>query len=243
MFEFTVNFADLVIGAKTIFDFSYNFCKDYLTDEKPIFSVATNNAMIDKEIEISPYNPSRPYAESICLYREIAEKLPLYDRCVFHGASIEYEGNGYIFTAVSGTGKTTHIKLWQKFLGEENVKIVNGDKPIIHITDEGSTVYATPYAGKENYQNHSSAPLKAICVIRRGEQNKIVKATPSDVLTEVIKQVYRPLNTDSAIKTLELLDRILKLPIYILYCNISEQAVKTSFEELTRLSYDDKKIV
>lgn len=242
MANFTINIANLNIGVSSIYDFTYKFCKEYLTDAKPDFSVSTDEAKIDREIEISEFNPSRPYAESICIYREIAEIIPKYDRCIFHGASIEYEGQGFIFTAVSGTGKSTHINLWKKYLGEDKVQIVNGDKPILHIADDSTTIYSTPYAGKEGWQNHSSAPLKAICVLRRGLENKIYKASISDILTEVFKQVYRPYDAEAAVKTLDLLDKLLKLPIYILECDISEDAVKTSFEELTGLSYEERKI-
>lgn len=242
MANFIINIANLNIGVTSIYDYSKKFCAEFLTDAEPDFSVSTTEEKIDREIEISEFNPKRPYAESICLYREIAEIIPNYDRVVFHGASIEYEGNGYIFTAVSGTGKSTHIKLWQEFLGNDKVQIVNGDKPILHITDCGTTVYSTPYAGKEGWQNHSSAPLKAICVLRRGTENRIVKAKPSEVLTDVFKQVYRPYNAQSAVKTLELVDKLLAVPVFILECDISEQAVKVSFEALTGLSYDERKI-
>lgn len=242
MENFIVNFSNLNIEISSIYDYTKRFCKDYIVDAKPNFSVSTTEEKIQNEIEISEFTPRPNYAESICIYREIAEILPLYDRCIFHGASIEYDGNGYIFTAVSGTGKSTHINLWKKYLGEDKVNIVNGDKPILHITNDCTTVYSTPYAGKEGWQNHSSAPLKAICVLRRGTENKIYRANVGDILTEVFKQVYRPINQDSAIKTLELLDILLKLPVYILECDISENAVKTSFEGLTGLNYEERKI-
>lgn len=242
MEKFTVNFANLNIGIKSIYDYTRNFCRDYIVDAKPDFSVETTEEKISREIEISEFTPRADYAESICIYREIAEILPLYDRCIFHGASIEYDGCGYIFTAVSGTGKSTHINLWKKYLGEDKVNIVNGDKPILHITDDLTTIYSTPYAGKEGWQNHSSAPLKAICVLRRGTENKVYRASVNDILTEVFKQVYRPIDKEAAIKTLDLLDKLLRLPVYILECDISEDAVITSFEKLTGLSYAERKI-
>lgn len=242
MEKFTVNFANLNIGVTSIYEFSKKFCEEYIVNAIPDFSVETTDEKIAREIEISEFTPRPDYAESICLYREIAEIIPNYERCIFHGASIEYDGNGYIFTAVSGTGKSTHINLWKKFLGKDKVNIVNGDKPILHITEKGTTIYSTPYAGKEGWQNHSSAPLKAICVLRRGKENKIYRANVSEILTEVFKQVYRPADKQAAINTLELLDRLLKLPVYILECDISEEAVKTSFEALTGLSYEERKI-
>lgn len=242
MYEFIVNFADLNIKAKTIYDFSYNLCKDYLSNDEPDFCVETNDLLIDNEVEISPYSPKRDYAESICLYREIADNLPLYNRMVFHGAVISYKGIGIVFTAQSGTGKTTHVRLWQKYLGDNNVTIVNGDKPIFNLNNDKVIAYSTPYAGKEGYQNHSSVELKAICFIRRAKENKITRVNAATILNDVFNQIYRPNNKEALVKTLDLLDKLLKLPVYVLECDMSEQAVKTSFEALTGLDFDNEKL-
>lgn len=237
MAEFTVNFAGLNIGITTMYDYTYNFCKDYLTDAQPDFSVEATEEKILKEIEISEFTPTKPYAESICIYREIAEKLPLYNRFIFHGASISYEGKGYIFTAPSGTGKSTHISLWQKYL--DGVEIVNGDKPIIHFGDSEITIYSTPYAGKEGWQNHSSAKLESLCIVNRGETNEIEKVSYGEHLTETFKQIYKPYDTVATIKTLELFDRLSKeVPLFLLKCDISREAVKTSFEALSSKNFD-----
>ena len=137
-----------------------------------------------------------------------------------------------MFTAPSGTGKTTHIRLWKKFLGDE-CEIVNGDKPILHIENNETIAFSTPYAGKEGYQNHSFAPLKGICLIRRGEENKIERVNAGEYISEIVKQIYMPFEPLQAIKTLELLDNMLRsIPLYVLYCDISEQAFRTSFNAM-----------
>ena len=238
--EFVINIANLNIAVKCEYDFTYKFCKDYLTQESPEFSVSVKAEAIDEEIGNSPYNPSRPYAESICVYREIAEKLPLYDRCVFHGAVISYDGRGYIFTAPSGTGKTTHISLWQKYL--DGVEIVNGDKPVLHITEESTTAYATPYAGKEGFQNHSSCELCGICLIEQAKDNSIRRIPVSECLIRIMTQMYKPYDTAAATQTLVLLDRLLRnTPVYLLSCDISEDAVRCSFNAMTGLDFDERK--
>ena len=235
-----VNIANLNIAVKCEYDFTYKFCSDYITDEKPDFCVSVSPASVDEEINNSPYNPTRPYAESICAYREIAEKLPFYDRCVFHGAVISYDGSGYIFTAPSGTGKTTHIALWQKYL--DGVEIVNGDKPVLHITEDEVTAYATPYAGKEGLQNHSHCAIKGICLIEQAKENSIRRLTVSECLMRIMTQMYKPFDAATAVKTLELLDKLLRnIPVYLLGCNISSDAVRCSFEALTGLDFDERK--
>lgn len=239
MQKFNVEFAKLNIEVNCEYDYSYGFCKDYLCEGKPDFSVSVKSEDIDREIAESPYNPKRGYAESICVYREIAKALPQYHRMVFHGAVISYNGNGYIFTAPSGTGKTTHIMLWKKYI--DGVDIVNGDKPIISVTQDSVTAYATPYAGKERFQNHSSTGVRALCLIKRGKQNKITRVKPGDYLSDIIRQMYLPEDPVAVMNSLDLLDLMLKkLEVYVLECDISEEAVRCSFEAMTKEKFVPK---
>lgn len=241
MYNFTVNFADLNIGITTYYADTFNLCKEYLTEAEPDFSVKSTEKKISEEVEMCKGIPSPAFAETTCIYREIAERLPFYNRFIFHGAAISYKNMGFVFTAPSGTGKSTHISLWRKYLGN-GVEFVNGDKPIIRITDNGATIYSTPYAGKEGWQNYSSAPLKAVCIVNRGTVNKIEKIGFGANLSEVIKQVYMPFDANATVKTLELINSLSKIPLYFLSCDMSEEAVKTSFEEMCGLSYDECKI-
>lgn len=71
------------------------------------------------------YSPE--YLETLVLFRKIAEELPDRDTFLLHGAVIFWKGNACMFTVPSGTGKSTHISLWRKYLGE-GVRSINGDK-------------------------------------------------------------------------------------------------------------------
>lgn len=236
MEKFNVEFAKLNIEVNCNYGYTRRFCRDYLTESPADFSITVSEGEVKEEVESSPYNPRPDYAESICVYREIAKQLPFFNRMVFHGAVISYNGKGYLFTAPSGTGKTTHISLWQQYI--ENVDIVNGDKPILHIENKEAEAFATPYSGKEGYQNHSSIMLGGICLIKRGAENKIERVSAGTILTEIMNQIFLPYEADAVVKTLELLDSLLtSVPVYVLECNISEDAVKTSFEALTGEKY------
>lgn len=172
------------------------------------------------------------YAESSCIYQAIAEKLPEHRRLLVHGASITWRGRGLLFTAPSGTGKTTHISLWRKYLGDQ-VDIINGDKPILAVEDD-ITIYGTPWGGKENWQKNRKADLCGICFLSQGRENQICPLCPADAVEYMIRQTYLPGTAQAAAYTLDLADQLLqKVPLWELSCDMSEDAVRCSFEAMT----------
>lgn len=236
--KFIVELADKYIEINSVHDELKNFFKDYLiTDVTPDFSVSLSKEDILAEQEATSENQFSPtYLETLALLRKLAEILPSYSRILMHGASISYNDHAYLFTAPSGTGKSTHIRLWKKYLGDD-VKIVNGDKPFISLEDE-PLIYGSPWAGKENWHRNCKMRLKGICFVQRGTTNSIRRIEAGDCLSLLFKQVYLPADTLAAGLTLELVDTLItKVPLYVLTCDMSEDAVKCSFEALTGLSY------
>ena len=237
MADFCIKLADTTVNIITNSSFAQDFCKDYLTNETNAkITAKADRQDVLKEIDNVETKPSFDYAEILCIYREIAEALPKFDAFVMHGAAISYNGSGYIFTAPSQTGKTTHLRLWQKYV--KGTEIINGDKPILKYSDNSFTVYGTPWSGKEKLNNNIKAPLKAICLLKRGRENKIYRVEPQKNFAALLNQIYLPKDESSAVKTLELFSKLVcTVPIYILECDISENAVKVSFEGLTGESY------
>ena len=177
------------------------------------------------------------YLETLALLRKVAEVLPEKDGFLMHGAVIQWKDKAYMFTAPSGTGKTTHIRLWRKYLGQ-GVSIINGDKPFIRIVDDCVRIYGTPWAGKEGWQNNKNAPLGGICIIERGTECGIRKLDSKEAIPYLLGQIHFGDSSAQAGKTLELLDVLIKkVPVYILNCDISEHAVRTSYEAMTGEKY------
>lgn len=223
----------LKITTEYNYDYIAHFCKDYISqfDIPDIIAKADESAIL-KEKELVPSAPLEA-CESLCIYRSIGEQLPHFDRFVFHGAAIEYDGKAYLFTAPSGTGKTTHINLWKQYLGDK-VDIINGDKPII-MAGNVSIVYGTPWAGKENWQRNVSAPLKAICILKQGKTNNIIRLEKSEAVKHLMRQVYLPHNPISLSKTLALLGTMIeRTPVYMLECDMTEQAFNASYNAMTK---------
>ena len=244
--HFTIRLADLTI--RVTGDFAYpescrSRCKDYLIeDTEPDLAVTVTEEEIVEQCRQNQ-EFTREYLEYLCIHRAIAEKLPYHHRLVFHGAVITYKDKCMLFTAPSGTGKTTHISLWRKYLGKD-VDIVNGDKPMLWVDDEGAIAYGTPWCGKEGWQKNRKARLSAICFVRRGEIPKIRRADPIECLEPLMHQVFLPLeDTEGAGRTLEDLDRLVsEVPLYILECDISEESVKCAFAEIVGESYPGKEV-
>lgn len=231
---FTVKIADLIIAIDNKYDYVESLCAQYKCDATYIdFTVYATEKEIENERNIGYTSSNDAYLESICIYRNIAIQLPKYDAFVMHCAAIEYNGNAFCFAAKSGTGKTTHIKLWRKVYGKK-IKIINGDKPIFRLKNNSLFVYGTPWSGKENYNRNASAPLKSICFIQQASENSIIKLAQHQALNRILYQVYFPDDSDLTLKTIDLVGKLLEqASLWQLNCNISEEAAMLSFKSMT----------
>ena len=224
--------------------YTQRFCEKYLSDDQdsPVdVSVAVTDEEFYAEKAVSANFPDG-YIENICLYRKICQCLPVLNRMLLHSAVLEYDGNGYAFLGRSGTGKSTHTGLWLKYL--PTTKIVNGDKPILEQKENGFIAYGTPWMGKEGLGYNTSVPLKGLCFLEQAKENSIRRLTPAEVSQRLFLQILLPEEENAVVATLELADALIKkTPAYLLRCDISETAVKTSFEAMTGKIYENSKKV
>ena len=232
--------ANKVVEVTSIHAEVHKYCADYLTDDQADYSVTTTQADIDFEREKSAREDeiegipirhfSDSYLEELAVYRKIAEQMISYDTILFHGSVVAVDDVGYLFTAKSGTGKSTHTRLWREYFGDWAV-MVNDDKPLLKITDSGVIVYGTPYNGKHRLGNNISVPLKAICILTRDTDNHIEPITRNQAYTMLLQQVYRPADMLKMAKTLELVDRLAdSVKLYRLSCNMDISAAKIAYE-------------
>lgn len=172
------------------------------------------------------------YLETLAVYRKIAEKMPDYDTILFHGSCVAVDGVGYLFTAKSGTGKSTHTRLWRELLGDRAV-MVNDDKPLIRVTDAGATVFGTPWDGKHRLSTIIAVPLKALCILERAEQNTIRQITAREAYPMLLQQVYRPADPAALTKTVTLIDCLTEnVRLYRLACNMDIAAADLSYKTM-----------
>lgn len=224
--------ADKNIKIKSLFSFVQVYCEKYRTDGEPDFEVEITNADIKAESETVKADVTGGWVEVSAVYRKIAEMVPKYDTFMLHGSAIAVDGEGYLFMAKSGTGKSTHTKLWREFLGDRAV-MVNDDKPFIRVTDDEARIYGSPYSGKEGLNTNMSVPLRAISVLERSERNNIKQVDFSDVYPILLQQTYHPSDREMFSKTLELLDMLCELVrFYRLACNMKIEAATISYQAM-----------
>ena len=220
-----ISIASLVVGIDNRYDYIEKLSRDYLTEAEPDFTVRADEA--DFELEERSGSKASPcpryYLESLIIHRKIAEQLPKYNAFAFHGAAMRVGDKAYILTAPSGTGKTTHMRLWLDIF--DDVSVINGDKPIIRIEDGRTYVYGAPWRGKENYGGNIRAELSAVVFLSRSEENRATAVNADDVSMQFFRQVYMPESRVGLVKTMALAGEVLRgVKRIALGCNMQADA-------------------
>ena len=157
---FQIKIADIIIEIECYYNHMMSFCKDYIvSSNNNDFAVNTSMEEIvacRKEVPQSErewpgiaFRYADEYSEPNIIYKKIAEKVVSYNTILMHGATIVTEGQAYMLTAPSGVGKSTRIKIWKDVY--PNSFVINGDKPLIKITDSEVLACGTPWCGNEGW--------------------------------------------------------------------------------------------
>ena len=238
---FKIKIADLVVEIDNKYGFVEKQCEEYITKEERVdIKASCTDEEIQAERGLYEENAfSNGYCESVCIYRKICLQMPAFDAFILHSAVVDVSGEAFAFAARSGTGKSTHLMLWKAYL-DDKMTVINGDKPIMRFIDGKLYAYGTPWCGKEGWQTNKKSPLKAICFLERALENRISPLDKGKSADLIMKQVIIPKDAMGAIKTLELLDKmILNTDTWLLGCNISIDAAKLSYHTMSGVKYED----
>lgn len=236
-------FAELNIGITSLDSEVHRLCADYLTNSTQLdFIITTTQDDIDFEREKSAREDMREgipirqfsygYLETLAVYRKIAERMPEHDTILFHGSCVVVDGAGYLFTAKSGTGKSTHTRLWRELLGDRAI-MVNDDKPLIRMSSDGAIIYGTPWDGKHRLSSNIAVSLKALCVLEQAEKNVIQPISVNEAYPMLLQQAYRPMDRTALNKTMTLIDRMVNaVSLWRLGCNTDIEAARIAYNVL-----------
>ncbi len=178
-----------------------------------------------KNAEKAAFKPEFPLINSTDQAMRYA--MLYYNAFMVHASAISYQNQGILFSAPSGTGKTTHTKLWEQF--DSSAFILNDDSPIIRFMDDGKP-YAcgSPWAGASGEGKNVIVPLKAIVFLQQGSENEIQKLQTLQALQWLLGSVTKPVDKGLMDKLFTLIHLLLSsTPCYILKCRPDLDAVQT----------------
>ena len=240
MYTGTYKIADVAVQIQSVYEGIHKYCKDYRWDGPAEITVTISpediryeqersdkeNLMEGKDITLY----AEGYLESLAVYRKLVDMLMEREIFLFHGSAIAVDGRAVLFTAKSGTGKSTHTKLWREVFGDRAV-MINDDKPLLKITENGVFVCGTPWDGKHRISTNCIMPLEAICILERGEKNEIRKISVREALPVLMQQSHRSQNTQKVAQLMQLLNKLsARVEFYRLKCNMDPEAAQVAFE-------------
>ena len=237
---FNIELAGIPIQICCKYKINKDFFVEYLTDRQPELTVIPAEEDIQRTKRVLEQMAEREgmqyswfsdscYLENNTIHALISEKLVPYNTLLFHGSALCMDGEAVIFTAPSGTGKSTQARFWRELFGRR-VQMINDDKPLIRTEDNKIIVYGSPWNGKHSLSSNISAPLKAILLVTRSDKNRLEPLSRADAFETMIRQGYISENPETRLKILSM-ERLISetVPFYRMYCNLEREAAQTAW--------------
>ena len=245
MDSFTIQIAGISVCVQPMFASTREYCRGYLTDLQPNFFVeVTAQDLVDTqrvlEVEaveegIRPRKFPDPFLERATIQRKIAAELINGDILLLHGSTIGLDGQAYLFTAPCGTGKSTHTRLWREVFGQRAV-MINDDKPFLRITSSCVMAYGSPWSGKHGLDSNICLPLKGICFLKRGKENRIRPISSEECFDALCAQCYIPEDVSLRSKVISLLQSLsMIVPLWEMECTKDPTAARVSYAAMSGL--------
>lgn len=160
-----------------------------------------------------------------------ARALLQHDGTYLHSSAVLLNGKAYLFSANSGTGKSTHTEKWCRLFG---ARYLNDDKPALRLIDGVWMAYGTPWSGKHDLSSPEGAPVGGIAFLKRGEENAISPMPPQQAVPLLMVQSQWRLNEVQMQTQLTLADHLLRtVPIWELTCRNDDDAARVSCLAMT----------
>lgn len=212
-----IKVAGKVISCGLRYDDTAGFLNGWITDEPADTYAEADVSMIDEILRITPEVGSRSCAEFNALAYDVSRKLVPFGSVIFHGCAFIWRKKVWIFTAPSGTGKTTQYVQWKRRYGDE-IEILNGDKPVIMVDGDSVYVSCSPWKGKERMGNPVSAPLGGIIILSQAEENTVTRLSVRAAAPSIYRRfVLYGTDSDEMKQVCAIEEKMLKsVPVWLL---------------------------
>lgn len=143
-----------------------------------------------------------------------------HDAIAIHSSTIVYRDSAVLFLGESGTGKSTHTRLWRQNI--EGARLLNDDSPIIrHVAGQKAIAYGSPWSGKTPCYKDECYPIKAICRLSQAPHNRIRRLKAIEAIGALLPSCPPAFAHNTALQDAicATLSRIISsVPVYHLEC-------------------------
>lgn len=235
MAEFVMEIAGAVFAVRALYESTRDYCRAYWSSGEPEHWVtvsqedlAEEQRLLDVEADeegLMRRRFSGPFLERAVIQRRVAEALLTRETIMMHGSTVAVDGEAFLFTAACGTGKSTHTRLWREVFGARAV-MVNDDKPFLRVERDRVLAFGSPWTGKHGLGENVCVPLKGICILKRGTENRIRRVDGRAQL-EMLK--HQAFEADA------LVERLVQLvPVWEMECTKDPEAAVVSYEAMSK---------
>ena len=243
MDAFVMEIAGLVVCVQPLFQSTREYCKPYLVDKEPELYVDVTcedlvfqqtllgQEAVEEGLKLRKFTD--PFLERATIQRRVADYLLSRDTLMLHGSTVAVDGSAYLFTAPCKTGKSTHTRLWRELFGQRAV-MVNDDMPFLQITDREVLAYGSPWNGKHGLSTNICVPLKGICFLRRGQENRICRVEGPEYISMIHRQIHSPVDETLRQKANVLVNALAeRIPLWEMECNMEPDAPMVSYSAMS----------
>lgn len=153
---------------------------------------------------------------------------------LIHASLVRQAGYGYAFIAKSGTGKSTQVSMWLRYL--EGCDLMNDDNPVIRMIDGKPYIYGSPWSGKTPCYRNVKAKLGAITQIDRSSANSIEPLKPVEAFASMLVSCsMMKWDKDIFNRICDTVTHIIETTgIYILHCLPNKEAAEVCHEVIAK---------
>ena len=228
--------ADLIVDVPAAGDL-VSRCKEYLHEEADSADIIIRTESFRPDVWNGLTGDSYIYMESGSrFYYHLLD----FNGLMLHASAVFYKGKAYLFSAPSGTGKSTHTRLWQSVFGEE-VKVFNDDKPALRLIDGVWYAFGTPWCGKDGININMKAPVAGICFLKQAPHNQIRRLSATEIVQRIISQTkWRFNRTEKLDVVLTLVDSLVrKIPVFELENRPEPEAALLSYNTMRQAAEEN----
>ena len=228
--------AGLKVNMNLRFPYTIERAKAYLVGEdidSPDMCVNITDEDLDRWIKHFKSEEFTDQFEYMLAGGSFYQQLLDFDGMMLHASAVVVDEKAYLFSAKSGTGKSTHTELWLKLFGDK-AYILNDDKPAIRYEDGKLYAYGTPFSGKHDLSANKRAEVAGICFLERALENSIEQISPKQSVHLMLEQTIRSNEIEFMDKLLFVMDKLLtSVKVYKLHCNMDISAARLAYETMS----------